>query len=128
MRADDFGEGQMRIVQDVLRVDDALLGRVVERLCLCYVAVRAHSRLFARLGLAQQRTECVALGAIGRELIGGRQDGEIGLRHPQQQVLLRSSKTGLGCRRLKIRFLSSLNAWKLHSVCDRLRPRPRAVP
>ena len=42
---------------------------------------------------------------IGGELIGGRQDREISLRHPQQQILLRAAKAGLGGGGLEIRFL-----------------------
>ena len=49
MRADDFGQRQIRIVERVLRIDDALFGRIVEGLRLLDVAARADAGLLARL-------------------------------------------------------------------------------
>src|SRR6202035_1121639 len=78
---------------------------VVERLGLLDVAARTDAGLLARSGLAQQGPEGVPFGAVGGELIGGGQDGEIALRHPQQEILLCAAKTGLGGGGLKIRLL-----------------------
>jgi hypothetical protein len=77
------------------RIDDALLGRIVERLGLLDVAARADAGLLARSGLVEQGPEGIALTAVGGELIGGRKDGEIRLRNSQQEILLRAAETSL---------------------------------
>ena len=89
----------------IARIDDALFRRIVEGLCLVHVAARADAGLLARLGLVQQRVECFALGDVGGKLIGGGQDAEVGLRHSQQQTLLRALEIGLRRGDLEIRFL-----------------------
>ena len=53
---------QIRIVERVTRIDDALLGGIVKSLRLLDVAARADAGLLAHLRLVQQRAEGVALG------------------------------------------------------------------
>ena len=88
-----------------MRIDDALLGRVVETLRLLDVAARTDAGLLARSRLTEQGSKGIALGTVGGKLIGRRQDREIGLRHSQQQVLLRAAEGRLRGGGLKIRFL-----------------------
>ncbi len=99
---DNFGEREIGVIQGVARVDDALLGRIVECLRLLDVAARADTRLLARLGLVEQGAKGFALGAIGCQLIRGRQNREICLGDAKHQALLCSPEGGLGRRRLKI--------------------------
>ena len=96
---------QICIIERIARIDDALFGGIVEGLRLVHVAARADAGLLARLGLVQQRAEGFALGDVGGELIGGGQDAEVGLRHPQQQTLLGALEARLGGGDLEIRFL-----------------------
>jgi hypothetical protein len=72
MRAHDFGERQVRVIEGILRMDDALLGCIVKRLRLLDVAARADPGLLASSRLVEECTECITLTAIGGELIGGR--------------------------------------------------------
>ncbi len=105
VRTDDFRQREIGIVQRVLCIDDALFGRVVKRLCLFDVAAWPDARLLARSGLVEQAGEGLALAAIRRQLIPGRQDAEIRDRHPQHEVLLCALPGGLGGRGLEIRLL-----------------------
>ena len=97
---------QVGIVEGVARIDDALFGGIVKSLRLVHIAARADTGLLTRRGLVQQRAEGLAFGEVGRELIGGRQDAEVGLSDPQQQALLRALVAGFGRSNWKFASLS----------------------
>ena len=105
MRTHDLGECEIRIIQGVPGIDDALLGGIVERLCLFDVAARTDPGRFTGSGLIEQAGEGVALAAVGGELIGRGEDRKIRRRHPQQQVLAGAEKGRLRGSRLQIGFL-----------------------
>ena len=103
--ADDLGQREIRIIERVARIDDALLRGVKEGLRLFHVAARPDTGLLAGLGLIQQRIEGLTLGDVGRQLIRRGQDPEIRLRHSKQQTLLGALVAGFRRRDLKIGFL-----------------------
>ena len=78
-----------------MRIDDALLGRVVETLRLFDVAARTDARLLAVLRLGQQGAERCACVAIGSQLILRGEDRKVCLCNTQQQILLCADQGGL---------------------------------
>ena len=95
-----------------MRIDDGLLGGIIESLRLFHITARPDPGLLAHPGLVQQGAEGIALVAVGRQLIGRGQNAEVCLRDAQQQALLRPLVAALRRRGLKAGLLERAEGLK----------------
>ena len=129
-RTHNHAEREIGIIERVLRIDHSLYRGIVKRLRLLDVAARPDTGFFPRLGLIQE------LGGSFRARCGRSQADprRIKWRNSLARYRATGDSAGLPGRRppppppAKFASFNWLKAWKLQSVCDRLRPRPCTVP